>query len=74
MNRSLLPVILHHQENEQVSIMKNKNILSKECNYKWMGKSCLNQVLQVHMQMQFIDSLANFPSSEKKKRKKEKQL
>ena len=37
-----------------------------------MGKSCLNQVLQVHMQMQFIDSLANFPSS-KKKRKKEKQ-
>lgn len=47
MNRSLLPVILHHQENEQVSIMKNKNILSKECNYKWMGKSCHNQVLQV---------------------------
>ena len=72
MNRSLLPVILHHQENEQVSIMKNKNILSKECNYKWMGKSCHNQVLQVYMQTQFIDILANFPSSEKKKKKERK--
>ena len=37
-----------------------------------MGKSCHNQVLQVYMQTQFIDILANFPSSEKKKKKERK--
>ena len=34
----------------------------------------LTKYYKYYMQIQFIDSLANFPSSEKKKKKKEKQL
>lgn len=52
--------------------MKNKNNLSKECNYKWMGKSCHNQVLQVYMQTQFIDISSKFSFFRKKKKERKK--